>query len=161
MKIKIVPLLLAVMLLLCGCNTVDETAALSAAVDSYLQTECYTGEDLPLLMEYQNAILGKISYEIQSVDMKKNAMDVEFSYIDVLSLADSITDSNISEDEYYAACLEKINSNDYNTITEVIRVGFESAEAGYVLIQSDELTNVLSGGVLNYYLELLEEMGHE
>jgi hypothetical protein len=88
-------------------------------------------------------------------------MDVTFTYIDVLQLADSITDPNIAEEDYYAACLEKISSGDYKTITELVNVGFESSEEGYTLIQSEELTNVLSGGVLDYYLELLEEMGHE
>lgn len=166
MKIKLLPLLVVVSLILCGCNTpgkdsASETEALSATINSYLQNEIYTGEDLPLMMEYQNALLEKITYEIQSIDLENRTMDVTFTYIDVLQLADSITDPNIAEEDYYAACIDKISSGDYKTITEVVNVGFESSEAGYILIQSEELTNVLSGGVLDYYLELLEEMGHE
>ena len=138
-----------------------ETETLFATINSYLQNEIYTGEDLPLMMEYQNALLKKITYEIQSVDLDHRTMDVAFTYIDVLQLADSITDPNIAEEDYYAACVDKISSSDYQTITEVVTVGFELAEEDYILIQSEELTNVLSGGVLDYYLELLEEMGHE
>ena len=166
MKIKLLSLLVVVSLILCGCNTpgkdsASETEALSATIDTYLQNEIYTGEDLPLMMEYQNALLEKITYEIQSIDLENRTMDVTFTYIDVLQLADSIIDPNIAEEDYYAACLEKISSGDYKTITELVNVGFESSEEGYTLIQSEELTNVLSGGVLDYYLVLLEEMGHE
>lgn len=163
-KCKLLSLLLVISLILCGCDMLGKTSkteALSAAIDSYLQNEIYTGEDLPLMMEYQNALIEKITYEIQSIDLETRTMDVTFTYIDVLQLADSITDPNIAEEEYYAACIDKISSGDYKTITEVVNVGFESLDEGYALIQSEELTNVLSGGILDYYLELLEEMGHE
>ena len=153
-----------ILLFLCGCSTKKEASdadLLSATIDSYIQDAIIAGESLPLMLEYQNAILGKITYEIQSCNMRKGTMDVEFTYIDVLNLADSISDPNIQEEEYYAACLEKIKSGDYTTITEVILVEFESLGEAYALVQSEELTNILSGGVLDYYLELLEEMEHE
>ena len=163
-KFKCYFTIVLILLLLCGCNAKKEASEadlLSAAIDSYIQEEIFTGESLPLMLEYQNAILGKITYEIQSYNMRNGTMDVEFTYIDVLNLADSISNPNIQEKDYYAACLEKLNSGDYKTITEVILVEFESLEDAYVLAQSEELTNMLSGGVLDYYLELLEEMEHD
>ncbi|MBR6762493.1 MAG: zinc ribbon domain-containing protein [Clostridia bacterium] len=141
--------------------SVSEVETLSVAINTYIQNEICPGENLPLMFEYQNAILEKITYEIHSVDMEKGTMEVEFTYIDVLALADSITDLNIKEDDYYAACLEKISSRDYKTITERVGVGYESSGEGYTLIQSEDLTNVISGGMLDFYLGALEEMGHE
>lgn len=161
MKKKLLALMLITLMLFCGCKADDPTPALAAAVDAYIQNEVYDGESLPLMLEYQNAILSEITYEIQSYDMKKGTMEVNFTYIDVLNLADSITDQNLSEEDYYAACIEKIRAENYSTISEVVCVYFEASEEGYTLTQSDELANVLSGGVLDYYLELMEEMGYE
>ena len=161
MKNKLLALMLITLMLFCGCKADDPTPALAAAVDAYIQDEVYDGESLPLMLEYQNAILSEITYEIQSYDMKKGTMEVNFTYIDVLNLADSITDQNLSEEDYYAACIEKIRAENYSTISEVVCVYFEASEEGYTLTQSDELANVLSGGVLDYYLELMEEMGYE
>ena len=161
MKKKLLSLMLITLMLFCGCKADDPTPALAAAVDAYIQNEVYDGESLPLMLEYQNAILSEITYEIQSYDMKKGTMEVNFTYIDVLNLADSITDQNLSEEDYYAACIEKIRAENYSTISEVVCVYFEASEEGYTLTQSDELANVLSGGVLDYYLELMEEMGYE
>lgn len=161
MKKKLLALMLITLMLFCGCKADDPTPALAAAVDAYIQNEVYDGESLPLMLEYQNAILSEITYEIQSYDMKKGTMEVNFTYIDVLNLADSITDQNLSEEDYYAACIEKIRAENYSTISEVVCVYFEASEEGYTLTQSNELANVLSGGVLDYYLELMEEMGYE
>ena len=161
MKKKLLALMLITLMLFCGCKADDPTPALAAAVDAYIQNEVYDGESLPLMLEYQNAILSEITYEIQSYDMKKGTMEVNFTYIDVLNLADSITDQDLSEEDYYAACIEKIRAENYSTISEVVCVYFEASEEGYTLTQSDELANVLSGGVLDYYLELMEEMGYE
>lgn len=161
MKKKLLALMLITLMLFCGCKADDPTPALAAAVDDYIQNEVYDGESLPLMLEYQNAILSEIIYEIQSYDMKKGTMEVNFTYIDVLNLADSITDQDLSEEDYYAACIEKIRAENYSTISEVVCVYFEASEEGYTLTQSDELANVLSGGVLDYYLELMEEMGYE
>lgn len=161
MKNKLLALMLITLMLFCGCKADDPTPALAAAVDAYIQDEVYDGESLPLMLEYQNTILSEITYEIQSYDMKKGTMEVNFTYIDVLNLADSITDQNLSEEDYYAACIEKIRAENYSTISEVVCVYFEASEEGYTLTQSNELANVLSGGVLDYYLELMEEMGYE
>ena len=161
MKKKLLALMLITLMLFCGCKADDPTPALAAAVDAYIQDEVYDGDSLPLMLEYQNAILSEITYEIQSYDMKKGTMEVNFTYIDVLNLADSITDQDLSEEDYYAACIEKIRAENYSTISEVVCVYFEASEEGYTLTQSDELANVLSGGVLDYYLELMEEMGYE
>ena len=161
MKKKLLSLMLITLMLFCGCKADDPTPALAAAVDAYIQDEVYDGDSLPLMLEYQNAILSEITYEIQSYDMKKGTMEVNFTYIDVLNLADSITDLDLSEEDYYAACIEKIRAENYSTISEVVCVYFEASEEGYTLTQSDELANVLSGGVLDYYLELMEEMGYE
>ena len=166
MKLKFMSLLLAVVLILGGCSTLNNSSAtdkdaLAAAIDAYIQNEIYTGEDLPLMMEYQNAILSEIRYELLSFDIEKGTMDVKFTYIDVLHLADSIANPNIEEDDYYTACLEKISSRDYKTITKELGLNFELVEGRYALIQSDALANVISGGVLDYYLELMEEVHNE
>lgn len=134
---------------------------LNVAIDSYIQDEICVGEALPLMMQYQNAILGAITYDIQSYDRVSGTMDVEFTYVDVLHLADSITDPNISEDEYYSVCIAKIQSNECKMTTEVIQVALEPSEEGYSIIRSEQLVNVLSGGMLNYYVDLLEGTDYE
>lgn len=165
MKTKFLLFILVISLMLVSCAadegaSVSDAELLSEAIDSYIENEISRSESVPLMVEYQNSILRAITYAIQSYDLSKGTMDVEFTYIDVLRLADSITDPNITEEEYYSICIEKIHSQEYETITEVIPITFEADEKGYSIIGSDLLTNVLSGGVLNYYLELLEEIGN-
>ena len=106
-KFKCYFTIVLILLLLCGCNAKKEASEadlLSAAIDSYIQEEIFTGESLPLMLEYQNAILGKITYEIQSYNMRNGTMDVEFTYIDVLNLADSISNPNIQEKDVMIRC---------------------------------------------------------
>lgn len=135
--------------------------ALQTSIENYIQNELVDGEVLPLMLQYQNAVLDAITFEVQKSDLSTGTMDVEFTYIDVLEMADSITDSQITEDEYYSLCIERINTGNYKTITEVVKVHFEPTEDGYSVIRSDALINVLSGGTLNYYMELLEEAKYE
>lgn len=135
--------------------------ALQASIENYIQNEMVDGEALPLMLQYQNAVLDAITYEVQKSDLSTGTMDVEFTYIDVLELADSIADSQITEDEYYSLCIERINTGNYKTITEIVKVHFEPTEDGCSVIRSDALINVLSGGALNYYMELLEEAKYE
>ena len=166
MKTKFLLFILAISLVLVSCaaderTSVSDAELLSQAIDSYIENQISGSESVPLMVEYHNSILTTITYEIQSYDLSKGTMDVEFTYIDVLRLADSVTDPNISEAEYYSICIEKIHSQEYETITDIISVSFEACEKGYSIIGSDSLTNVLSGGVLNYYLELLEEFDNE
>ena len=165
MKTKFLLFILAISLVLVSCaaderTSVSDAELLSEAIDSYIENEISGSESVPLMVEYHNSILTAITYEIQSYDLSKGTMNVEFTYIDVLRLADSVTAPNISEAEYYSVCIEKIHSQEYETVTEVIPITFETDENGYSIIGSDLLTNVLSGGVLNYYLELLEEIGN-
>ena len=166
MKTKFLLFILVISLMLVSCAadegaSVSDAELLSEAIDSYIENEISRSESVPLMVEYQNSILTSITYAIQSYDLSKETMDVEFTYIDVLQLADSVTDPNISEEEYYGICIDKIHSQEYETTTEVISVVFEACEGGYSIIGNDSLTNVLSGGVLNYYVALLEEVSND
>lgn len=166
MKLKVLPLLFVILLVLSGCKTEEKlpepkTDDLEKAIDSYIQNEIYVGESVPLMQQYQNAILGTITYKIESchvVSKTNGTMDVEFTYIDVLNLADSVSDPSITEDGYYSACLELIQKGEFRTITEVIQIAYESSADGYTIVTSDQLINVLSGGMLNYYMEILEDI---
>lgn len=154
-------LLLLVMLGFAKKTTAGKTDILMSTIESYIQNEITDATTLPLMFQYQNEVLKAISYDIQSYDLATGTMDVKFTYIDVLSLADSITDPQITEDQYYNSCIERILSGEYKRINEVIKVHFESKDDGYSIIRSDDLINVLSGGTFNYYLELLEEGQYE
>jgi hypothetical protein len=115
------------------------------------------------MQQYQNAILNAITYRILSCDAvseSNGTMNVEFTYIDVLAMADSVSDVCFAEDEYYQACLEIIQQQECRMITEKVEIAYEVSAEGYCIVRSDPLINVLSGGVLNYYKELLEEIDH-
>ena len=134
---------------------------LHKALENYICEQMYDGENLPLMLQYQNNILNAITFEILSFDVPEETMVVEFLYVDVLSLADSISASDLSADEYYRFCINKINDNNYITKKERISVRFKTTTTGYMIIQSEDLTNVLSGGVLNYYRDILEGIQDE
>lgn len=166
MKRMITLLILSAVLLLSGCGGKKEPSDsdmtnLTAAMDAFIQEEISSGESLPLIQRIQNDILREITYEIRSYDIAKGTMTVEFTYVDVLALADGITDPNLTEDTYYRHCIERISCGQCSMITEEIQVSFTSSAEGYTVIGSEALTNVLSGGVLRYYLELLEGIGYE
>lgn len=139
----------------------DEETKLQKALQSYIKEEQNDGENLPLMLQYQNKILAAITFDIQSFDVDTGTMDVEFTYIDVLSLADSISEETLSADTYYNRCIERIDKQSYTTKTKEIKVSLESTEMGYKIVKTDALVNVLSGGVLNYYIDRLEEAAYE
>ena len=166
MRKTIILLALVVLLVIPGCGGAKEVSdpnevKLTAALDAYIQDEISTHESLPMTQRFQNAILKKITYDIQSYDIANGTMSVEFTYVDVLHLSDEFTEPDITEDEYYRHCVERISSDECKMITEKIQVSFETTEEGFVIISSEPLTNVMTGGVLNYYLELLEGMDYE
>lgn len=161
MKKGFILFVLAVMLLVSGCGGKEEPADpnvvdLTAALDTYIQKEISDGESLPLIQRLQNDILREITHQILSYDMEDETMIVEFTYVDVLALADSITDPELTEENYYRYCIERISARQCKMITEEIEVSFESSAEGFSVISSEPLANVLSGGVLYYYLEMLE-----
>lgn len=166
MKKTINLLILIILLIMTGCDRKKDmddpyAANLAAAIDAYIQNEISAGESLPLMQRVQNDILKEITYTIQEFNVTEGTMTVEFTYVDVLELADSITDTNITEEEYYRYCIERLSSGQQKMITESIQVSFEPSEMGYSIIGSEPLTNVLTGGVLYYYMELLEGIGYE
>lgn len=159
-------LILVILLLVSGCSGKNEAldsniVNLTAAIDTFIQDEISIGESLPLIQRLQNDILKEITYKIQSYDLENGTMTVEFTYVDVLDLADSITDPDLTEENYYRYCIESISARQCKMITEEIQVSFESSAEGFSVISSEPLANVLSGGVLHYYLELLEGIGNE
>ena len=171
MKKKLIIWLLMVCLLLTGCkNEAPEDTkkaldpvmvdALSAAINAHIQEEITAGDDLPLMIQYNNELLSCISFRILDFNRSDGAMMVEFTYVDALKLADSFTDPNLTQEGFYTGSIEALRSGNFETITEKISISFEDTGAGYVIRNCDALVNVLSGGTLYYYMELLEDAGY-
>ena len=166
MRKKFTLFIMIVLLLVSGCSEKKEVldsneVNLKAAINTFIQDEISTGESLPLMQRLQNDILQEITYEIQSYSIENGTMMVEFTYVDVLDLSDSITDPELTEENYCRYCIESLSSKQCKMITEEIQVSFKPSADGFSVISSEPLANVLSGGVLYYYLELLEGIGYE
>ena len=171
MKKKLMIWLLLVCLVLTGCGKPAEqeekkaldpviVEGLTEAIDNHIQAEITSGENLPLMVQYNNELLGCIRFRILDFNLSDKAVIVEFTYVDALKLADSFTDPNLTQDGFYSGSIEALWAGKFSTITEKITVNFEATGSGYVIVNSEALVNVLSGGVLYYYMELLEDAGY-
>lgn len=171
MKKKLLILLLILLVLLQGCSEPaqhdekqaldpDTVDALSAAISAYIEDEQVLGDSLPLMVRYNNALLDSVTFRILDYDIAERNATVKFTYVDALKLADSFKDPDISQDDYYAQSIDRIQSGDCAMVSQSITILFEETVDGYVIQTSDDLVNVLSGGVLYYYLELLEDAGY-
>ena len=171
MKKKLMIWLLLVCLVLTGCGKPAEqedkkaldpviVEGLTEAIDNHIQAEITAGEHLPLMVQYNNELLGCIRFRILDFNLSDKAVIVEFTYVDALKLADSFTDPNLTQDGFYSGSIEALQTGKVSTVTEKITVNFQDTGSGYVIVNSEALVNVLSGGVLYYYMELLEDAGY-
>lgn len=167
MKRKLTAWLLLLCLLLTGCGKAEAepekealdpvvAEALSDAIRDHIQKEIIPGEDLPLMVRYNNELLQCISFRILNFNLSDKTAKVEFVYVDVLKLADSFTDPNVTQETFYTDSIEMLRTGKFETAKSVVTVSFEDSQGGYVIINSDALVNVLTGGLLDYSLEVQE-----
>ena len=132
----------------------------SAAISRRIENEIVSIPDPPLEYEYSNAILRAISYKVVSQNKSANTAIVQFKYVDVMAMADTLGNRAIDRNDYYNYCIEAIKSGTAPYATNTITVAFEMREINGVnqlcVIDSFDLADILSGGTVSAYLRIME-----
>ena len=132
---------------------------INKAIGEKIKSEEIPGEALPHSIQYSNAVLGAIHYEVMSCDQKNETAVISFSYVDAIALADQYGESVENIDEFYIYCVDSIMSKTAPVITKEVQVQFalteEIAQRTYVIQSSPELADVLTGGTFSEYLKLI------
>lgn len=143
-------------LLLFGLSTREK--AYEVAIAEKIASEMIQGEKLPLAYQYNNAVLNAIGFRILDTDKSTNTAMVKFSYIDILSLADTYVGSMSDSSLFYTHCIDQIESGKAPTLTKTITVSFAVFESGEVekliALDSVDFADVLTGGVASAYVKL-------
>ena len=141
----------------------EQVNTLEDAILEELQTDVVPGDDLPLSINYSNAIYKSISATIISQDDKTGQATVKFKYIDVLSLADGYKGDIENIDSFYEHCLQAISSGAAATLTETVTVSYTVLITDnvmtYVVEEIENEANILSGGALSVLKDLMNGEG--
>lgn len=132
---------------------------INKAIGEKIKSEEIPGEALPYSIQYSNAVLGAIRYEVMSCDPKNKTAIISFSYVDAIALADQYGESLENIDEFYTYCVDSIMSKTAPVIAKEVEVQFSLTEKNgqttYVIQSSPELADVLTGGTFSEYLKLI------
>lgn len=136
-----------------GKSNIYETA-----IEKKINGAVIQGVDLPLSYQYNNAVLKAIEFEVLEVDKRFNSAIVNFSYVDVLALADTYTESLNDADAFYQYCIDRITNGTAPMLSKTISVSYIVTEyeeiAQCIAIDSLDLADVMTGGVASEYIKL-------
>ena len=133
---------------------------LEAAIDRRIEGEKNLGKDLPLSMQYSNAVLDALEYRVLSEDHESGTATVSFTYVDVMKLGEECGTDIADADLFYTQCMEKIEQGTAPSVTKEIQLQYTTQEATdgesvYVIQSSPELADALSGVVFSVYQGLV------
>lgn len=159
-------LAMAAIILLCfgpgKNNKTTKLEALNNAIQEKINEEMIEGDGLPANLQYVNAMLNAITFEVKSNSERKSSAQVEFTYVDALALAESFGGELSDPEFFYLYCIETINSQNAPTITEQIRINYTVSDTNntkqYYIEDSLELSDVLTGGMASKYKKMIEEV---
>lgn len=139
-----------------GRNTDQE---LEAAIAQRIQSEKSLGDNLPASIQYSNAVLDALEYQVLSNDTESGTAKVSFTYVDVMALADQYADDEVNADSFYTNCVDLIGQDRAPRITKEIFLHYTLEEMNgqtvYVIESSAEFADALSGGAFSVYMDLL------
>ena len=138
--------------------TSRESNGYETAIEEKINGAIIQGMDLPLSYQFNNAVLMAIEFELLEYNQNLNAATVNFSYVNVLALADTYSESLNDADAFYEYCVDKITNGTAPMLNKTIPVTYtETKDEGithYIVIDSLELADVMTGGVASEYIKL-------
>lgn len=132
---------------------------IDVAIGEKIAAEKIEGTALPTSIQYTNAIVDAIEYQIISVNEENNTALVSFTYVDAIGLADKYGESVENIEGFYTYCVDTISCGEAPFITKEIEVQYdvdESRKENKCLIRnSPDLADALTGGTYSAYIQLL------
>lgn len=139
-----------------------QESALRDALQARIEKEIIQAENLPLQYQYMNALLSTISFDILSVDEVQHIMIIRCSFVDVMVMADTFGDAELTLSEYYQQCMEQIQNESAPVMETRLVIAYEETleqgERVFAITQSEGLSELLSCGVYSATKELLSTM---
>ena len=103
-----------------------------------------------------------IVYRIESKNIINNTATVNFRYVDVIALADSIGNRAVDWDTYYKLCIEAMRSGTAPLAQKTIKLNFEERGTGksrkLCVVDSYELSDIISGGTVSAFADAVGEI---
>lgn len=153
-----------------GSSQSEEAVLLRQVLEARIQVEILSGEELPLEIQYMNALLSSISFEVLSVDEEQKILHIASRFADVLAMADDILrDAEITVEEFYKACIQMIQENRAPEVEMDLSIPYEEevidGQTVYTIVNSEALAELLSCGVYSvaetYLSDLLSYIEEE
>lgn len=135
-----------------GSPQPEEAVLLRQVLEARIQVEILSGEELPLEIQYMNALLSSISFEVLSVDEEQKIVHIASRFVDVMAMTENIFgDDEITVEEYYKVCIQMIQENQAPVLEMNLSIPYEEEVIGgqvvYTIVNSEALAELLSCGV--------------
>lgn len=135
--------------------------SLNATIFDEIYSEIIPGEELPLSIQYSNSVYTNISFNILSQNDSNGRATVEFTYVDILALADGYMEDFDDIDRFYEYCIQNISSGNIETISETVEVSYtvlvEADVKTYVVDQIEDIMSILTGGAYSVLENILKD----
>lgn len=127
------------------------------AISEKIDIEIKKSPNLPMDIQYTNAVYSTIEFKILSYT--KETANIQFTYVNVVALADLYPSEITDIDKFYKYCIEKIESEAVEKETKVIEVSYisvnENGNKKFLVEDTPELADVLTGGAYSEYQRLV------
>lgn len=148
----------------------EEAVLLRQVLEARIQVEILSGEELPLEIQYMNALLSSISFEVLSVDEEQKIVHIASRFVDVMAMTEDIFGyDEITVEEYYKVCIQMIQENRAPVVEMNLSIPYEEevidGQTVYTIVNSEALAELLSCGVYSaaetYLSDLLSYIEEE
>ena len=148
-------LLVLFSLLLSACGASSLENALESALKDRIQSELVAGEDLPLFIQYRNAVYESIRFHVDKVDEQKKTASVTFSYVSVADLIEEYSGQAKDAESFYRRCIDAVRSGSAKQTEEVVEMEYSGSASTPRIIDNASFLNILSGGSLKDIQDLI------
>lgn len=160
-SIGIFAILLVAVVLFCtlGKGSREPNGALEQAIQERINEELFI-DPMTEYENYNNIVVQSIQFNVVK-DVKNGKATVKFTYIDLLALADTFGDRELSMEEYYEECTSLIGSGTAPVSEKKIELSCSQLPDGtYQIEDTPDLMEVLSGGTYYYLMNLIQGGGN-
>lgn len=126
------------------------------AISTRINHEITYGDDLPLFIQYKNAIIRNIKFSVTKINNRSLSAMVSFSYLDVHRLMDDYISGQTDAESFYRICIDAINHGRVVYKQDSIEMQFSGSIPNIEVEDNEAFLNVLSGGCLRDIQNLIQ-----
>ncbi len=148
-------LLVLLLLLFSACSTPSLENTLESALKDRIQSEIVAGDDVPLFIQYRNAVYESIHFHVEKVDEQKKTASVTFTYVSVADLIEEYSAQAKDAEEFYRRCIDAVSNGSVKQTEEVVNIEYSESASDPMMIDNAAFLNILSGGSIKDIQDLI------